>query len=258
MKERVQKIIAKSGIASRREAEKLIEEGMVTINGRVATLGAKANPFSDSVKVRNRLIIKYEPPVYVLFYKPKGCITTMHDPEGRPTIKEFLRHVKYRVFPVGRLDYNTEGLLLLTNDGDFSNCLMHPKNNIPRTYIAKLTGIIDDLTIEKLKSGIRLEDGLAFATRITKKRKLESNSWIEITVNEGRNRLVRRMLQKAGHTVKTLKRISVGNLNLGSLVAGEMRHLNQDEVRGLMEYKHGEPKKIKKQKFTRKTTVKIK
>ena len=256
MKERVQKIIARSGIASRREAEKFIREGLVTINGSVATLGAKANPFSDAVKVRNKLITKLEHPVYIMFYKPRGCLTTMHDPEGRPTIKEFLRQVKHRVFPIGRLDYNTEGLLLLTNDGDFSNYLMHPKNNIPRTYTAKLTGILDDEMIEKLKSGVRLEDGLAFASRIIKKRKLKSNSWIEITVNEGRNRLVRRMMQKVGHTVKTLKRTSIGNLNLGTMVAGQIRYLTQDEVRELLTYKHGEPKKGQMQKAARKTTGK--
>lgn len=258
MKERVQKIIAKSGIASRREAEKLIEQGMVTINGRLATLGAKANPFRDAIKIRNRLITKLEPLVYMLFYKPKGYLTTMHDPEGRQTIKEFLRKVRHRVFPIGRLDYNTEGLLLLTNDGDFSNWLMHPKNNIPRTYLAKIAGIIDDETIEKLKSGIRLEDGLAFATQITKKRKLESNSWIEITVNEGRNRLVRRMLQRAGHTVKTLKRISIGNLEIGSMHAGQIRYLTQDEIRDILRYKQIEPKKGQKQKAARKNTGKNK
>jgi 23S rRNA pseudouridine2605 synthase len=236
MKERIQKIISRTGIASRREAEELIKEGVVTVNGQVATLGAKADPFNDYVKVRDKLITKLEPPVYLMFYKPKGCLTTMYDPEGRQTIKEYLRGLKYRVYPVGRLDYNSEGLLLLTNDGDFANHIMHPKNSIPRTYLAKITGNLDEEAIEKLQKGIRLEDGLARVTQIKKVRRLQANSWIEITVNEGRNRLVRRIVQKVGHTVKVLKRIRIGNLYLGAMRAGQLRYLTQDEVKGLLTY----------------------
>ncbi|HLC17031.1 MAG TPA: pseudouridine synthase [Thermodesulfovibrionia bacterium] len=236
MKERVQKIISKTGIASRREAEALIKDGLVTVNGQIVTLGAKADPFIDYIKVRDKLITKLEPPVYIMFYKPKGCLTTMYDPEGRQTIKAYLRGLKYRVYPVGRLDYNSEGLLLLTNDGDFANHIIHPKNSIPRTYLAKITGPLDDQAIEKLTKGVRLEDGLARAVQIRKVRRLQANTWLEITVNEGRNRLIRRMMQQVGHTVKVLKRIRIGNLYLGAMPAGKLRHLTNDEVKGLLTY----------------------
>jgi 23S rRNA pseudouridine2605 synthase len=236
MKERVQKIIAKTGIVSRREAEALIKDGLVTVNGQVVTLGAKADPFVDYIKVRDKLVTKLEPPVYIMFCKPKGCLTTMYDPEGRQTIKAYLRGLKYRVYPVGRLDYNSEGLLLLTNDGDFANHIMHPKNSIPRTYLAKITGPLDEVAIEKLTKGVRLEDGLARAIQIRKVRRLQANTWLEITVDEGRNRLIRRMLQHVGHTVKVLKRIRIGNLYLGAMPAGQLRHLTNDEVKGLLAY----------------------
>jgi len=221
------------GIASRRKAEELIIEGRVTVNGKIATLGMKADPAKDHIKLDGRLLVKPEPKIYLVFNKPAGVVTSLSDPEGRPTIKDFLKGIKYRVFPVGRLDYDSEGLLLITNDGDFAHNILHPSKKVPKTYVVKVKGLIDENAMERLRRGVRLEDGLTAPSKVKKVRLSESNSWVEITIYEGRKRQVRRMLEKVGYPVIKLRRIAIGSLKLGDLKPGEMRRLTIEEIRKL-------------------------
>jgi 23S rRNA pseudouridine2605 synthase len=233
MEQRIQKILAQMGIASRRKAEELIIEGRVTVNGKIATLGMKADPAKDHIKLDGRLLVKPEPKIYLVFNKPAGVVTSLSDPEGRPTIKDFLKGIKYRVFPVGRLDYDSEGLLLITNDGDFAHNILHPSKKVPKTYVVKVKGLIDENAMERLRRGVRLEDGLTAPSKVKKVRLSESNSWVEITIYEGRKRQVRRMLEKVGYPVIKLRRIAIGSLKLGDLKPGEMRRLTIEEIRKL-------------------------
>lgn len=230
MEERLQKIIAKMGIASRRAAEEIILEGRVTVNGKAATLGMKADPSKDHIKLDGKLLIKPEPKVYLMINKPKGVITTLSESEARPTIRDFLKKIKYRIFPVGRLDYDSEGLLLLTNDGDFAHAILHPSKKIPKTYHVKIKGVLEDNDIEKLKRGVKLKDGMTSPSKVKKLRKAEENSWIEITIYEGRKRQVRRMLEKVGHPVLKLKRVRINGIELGNLASGAIRYLTSEEV----------------------------
>lgn len=235
MEQRLQKILASQGVASRRKAEEIILEGRVTVNGEVATIGMKADPETDYIKLDGKLIVrpmqKGIHKVYLMFYKPPGVVTTMSDPEGRPAIKDYLKEVKYRLFPVGRLDYDSEGLLLLTNDGEFGNAVLHPSHQIPKTYLVKVKGLIDEEMLEKLRHGIRLEDGVTLPAKAKQIRRSENNSWIEITIYEGKKRQVRRMLEEVRHPVIKLKRTGINGLKLLGLKPGEMRHLTPDELR---------------------------
>jgi 23S rRNA pseudouridine2605 synthase len=236
MLERLQKIISAAGIMSRRAAEELIIEGRVRVNGKVVTeLGTKADAARDHIKVDGKLINPKQPPTYIMLNKPAGFVTTMSDPEGRPTVQDLLKGVKVRVYPVGRLDYNTEGLLLMTNDGDFAHLITHPKHEFPKTYLAKVKGVVDAKSMSDLEQGIYLEDGRTAPAKIKKVRKEEANSWLEITIHEGRKRQVRRMFDRVGHSVIKLKRIRTGNLSLGDLGEGTYRHLTPVEVKALKE-----------------------
>ncbi len=230
MEERLQKILAKIGIASRRAAEEIILEGRVTVNGKVATLGMKADPSKDHIKLDGKLLTKPEPKVYLMINKPRGVITTLSESEERPTIKDFLKKIKYRVFPVGRLDYDSEGLLLLTNDGDFAHAILHPSKKIPKTYHVKIKGVLEDDEIEKLRKGVKLQDGMTQPSKVKKLWKTEENSWIEITIYEGRKRQIRRMLEKVGHPVLKLKRVRINGIEIGNLAPGEIRYLTPEEV----------------------------
>jgi 23S rRNA pseudouridine2605 synthase len=231
MQQRLQKVLAEMGIASRRKAEELILEGRVTVNGKPAVLGMKADPLKDHIKLDGRLLTKPERKVYMMFYKPRGVVTSLHDPEGRPTVKEYLSGIRQRVYPVGRLDFDTEGLLLLTNDGDFAHRVLHPSKQVPKTYLAKVKGVLEEDELEKLRKGVKLEDGLTAPAKVKRIRALQMNSWIEITIHEGRKRQVRRMLDKVGHPVIHLKRTKVGGIELGPLRPGELRHLSQEEIK---------------------------
>ncbi len=236
MEERLQKIISAAGVTSRRAAETLILEGRVRVNGKVVTeLGSKADASRDHIKVDGKLINPKQPPTYLMLNKPTGFVTTMSDPEGRPTVQDLLKGVKTRVYPVGRLDYNTEGLLLLTNDGDFAHLITHPRHEFPKTYLAKIKGVLDDRMVEQLEQGMFLADGKTAPARVRKIRKEEANSWVEITIYEGRTRQVRRMFDHVGRSVIRLKRNRIGGLPLGDLPEGEYRHLTPDEVRALKE-----------------------
>jgi 23S rRNA pseudouridine2605 synthase len=256
MEERLQKILSAAGIASRRAAEEIILEGRVRVNGKVVTeLGAKADPDNDHVKVDGKLINPKQPKAYIMLNKPAGFVTTMSDPEGRPIVAHLLKGVKVRVYPVGRLDYDTEGLLLLTNDGDFAHLVTHPRHELPKTYLVKVKGFLEDRHVENLEQGVFLKDGKTAPARVRKLRKEESNSWVEITIHEGRKRQVRRMIDFTGHSVIKLKRTKVGNLNLGELPVGAYRHLTSDEVRGLRELSTQEEVKRPAPKFISKKMV---
>jgi 23S rRNA pseudouridine2605 synthase len=234
MEERIQKIISAAGVTSRRAAEALITEGRVKVNGKVVTeLGTKADASKDHIKVDGKLINPKQTPTYIMLNKPSGFVTTLSDPEGRPTVQDLLKGVKTRVYPVGRLDYNTEGLLLLTNDGDFAHLITHPKHEFPKTYLAKVKGVLEDGMIDMLERGVFLQDGKTAPARIKKVRKEEANSWVEITIHEGRKRQVRRMFDHVGRSVIKLKRVKTGTLTLGDLPEGSFRHLTLDEVNAL-------------------------
>lgn len=235
MEERLQKILAKMGIASRRAAEEMILEGRVTVNGQVAALGMKADITKDHIKLDGKLLTKPEPKVYLMMNKPKGVITTLSESEERPTIRDFLKNIKYRVFPIGRLDYNSEGLLLLTNDGDFAHAILHPSKKIPKTYHVKIKGVLEDEKIEKLRRGVRLQEGITLPSKVKKLKKAEENSWIEITIYEGKKRQIRRMMEKVGHPVLKLKRVRIDGIDIGRLEPGEIRSLTADEIRKIEE-----------------------
>lgn len=233
MQERLQKILSQYGVASRRKAEQLIKEGRVTVNGQIAQLGQKADPEKDYIKVDGKLLLKPEPKVYYAFYKPRKVITALFDPQGRPTVKDFLKGIKFRVYPVGRLDYDSEGLIILTNDGELAYKVMHPSSEIEKTYMVKVDGIIDEEKLSKLRKGVKIEGGLARAVNVTFIRKLKANSWIKITLYEGRKRQIRKMLEKVGHPVIRLIRVAIDGVRLGDLKAGEYRVLTKEEIESL-------------------------
>lgn len=231
MEQRLQKIISQAGVTSRRKAEELILQGRVEVNGRVVrTLGTEADPKKDHVKVDGRLLQSGQPKVYLMLNKPRGYVTTLKDPEGRSTVMELLKGVRQRVYPIGRLDYDAEGLLLFTNDGEIAAHLMHPRYEIPRTYLVKVKGVLEDPEIRQLQAGVLLADGMTAPCRINKVRKTEENSWIELTMREGRNRQIKRMMEHTGHLVLKLKRIFFAGLELAGLETGEFRYLTEKEI----------------------------
>lgn len=231
--ERLQKVISRAGVASRRKAEQLILEGKVKVNGEVVTeLGTKVSD-SDTVEV-NGIKLEKEDKVYYMLYKPRGVISAVTDDKGRKTVVDFFKNkVEQRIFPVGRLDYDTTGLLLLTNDGEFSNLLTHPKYEIDKTYIARLKGVPTIENIKKLQRGILLDDGKTAPAKVKLiSRDFKANKSIcEITIHEGRNRQVRRMFEAIGTPVVKLKRERFGFLTLGNLKPGEYRELSKHEVK---------------------------
>jgi 23S rRNA pseudouridine2605 synthase len=230
MEQRLQKIIAEMGIASRRKAEELIEEGRVKVNGKVAVIGMKADPMRDHIKVDGKLLVTPEKKVYFIFYKPRGVVTSLSDPEGRPTVHDFLRGIKERVFPVGRLDYDSEGMLILTNDGDFAHAIMHPSKKIPKTYLVKVRGMLQEEEMDKLRKGIRLDRTKSAPAIVKRLKKTEQNSWIEMTIYEGKKRQIRRMLERVGHPVMRLMRIRIDGLEMGDLKPGMLRRITGEEM----------------------------
>lgn len=231
MEQRLQKIIAEMGIASRRKAEELISEGSVTVNGKVAVIGMKADIAKDHIKVKGKLLFRPQKKVYFVFNKPKGVVTTLSDPEGRPTISLFLKGVKQRVFPVGRLDYDSEGLLILTNDGDFAQAILHPSKKIPKTYLVKIKGLLEEEDMEKLRRGVKIDRTVTAPAKVKRLRKTVNNSWIEMTIYEGKKRQIRRMLEMSGHPVSRLMRIRINGLEMGALKPGAFRHITPEELR---------------------------
>ncbi|UHA72930.1 pseudouridine synthase [Paenibacillus sp. 481] len=235
--ERLQKILANAGVASRRKCEELILSGKVVVNDEVVTtLGVKADPATDVITVNGREITQSDK-VYAAFYKPKAVITSMSDPEGRKTVRDFMGGLRTRVYPVGRLDYDTEGLLILTNDGELANKLMHPRHHVEKTYHVTVKGVPHGDNLDKLKKGIKLEDGVTLPAEIEYHDvNVETNTaTISITITEGRNRQVRRMFEAIGHSVIRLKRVRFGNITLQGLVRGKHRILTKSEVNELQQ-----------------------
>ncbi len=233
MLERLQKFLSTAGVASRRQAERLMLEGRVTVNGKAAMeLGLKVDPAKDAVKVDGKLV-HVERLHYVLLNKPKGTICTMDDPEGRPKVTDLVRGVKARLYPVGRLDFDTTGALLLTNDGELANILMHPKHKFPKTYQAKVKGIPSPEQVEKLKKGVYI-DGRRTAPAEAKVMGVkEKNCSLMLTIREGRNKQVKRMCQAIGHPVLRLNRAAFGFLRVEDMAPGQWRHLDPEEVKML-------------------------
>ena len=246
--ERLQKIIAAAGVASRRKAEELITSGHVQVNGTTITeLGSKADAETDHIRVNGKLLQREQQRhVYLLLNKPKGYVTTMNDPEKRPTVMDLVRGVKGRVYPVGRLDYASEGLLIMTNDGELANLLMKAASHVSKTYVVKVAGTPTEEAIAKLRGGISIatDDGKRVRTgpaavRIVKQ---AANPWYEITLIEGRNRQIRRMFEAVGHHVEKIKRVRYGPLTL-DVPPGEYRSLTLKEVQRLKSASAGGGKK---------------
>ncbi|WP_026584171.1 23S rRNA pseudouridine(2605) synthase RluB [Bacillus sp. J33] len=232
--ERLQKVIAHAGFASRRKAEELMAEGRVKVNGKtVRELGVKVSQ-SDRIEV-DGIPVEREEPVYFLLYKPRGVISAVSDDKGRKVVTDYFEDIKQRIYPVGRLDYDTSGLLILTNDGEFANLLMHPSNEIEKVYVAKVKGIPSRESIKSLQRGIVLEDGKTAPakTKLLSMDKKKQTAIIEISIHEGRNRQVRRMFEAIGHPVMKLKRERYGFLTLQGLSAGDARELTAHEVKQL-------------------------
>ena len=247
MDERLQKIIAHAGFASRREAETMIRDGRVTLNGRVVTeLGTKANAERDHIKVDGKLITRAEPHRYIIIYKPKEVMTTVEDPQGRRTVIDLVRGIRERIYPVGRLDFHSEGLVLLTNDGELAYRVSHPKHGSVKTYHVKVRGVPDARIIEKLERGITIEGKRTLPSQISRMRTTgrgedEGNSWFEVRLREGRTQQIRKMFQAVGHPVSKLRRVAIGPIMDPKLTPGVWRELTPQEVRMLATMK--EPRK---------------
>ncbi|MCA1591898.1 MAG: rRNA pseudouridine synthase [Acidobacteria bacterium] len=239
MEERLQKLIAAAGLASRRHAEELIEAGEVSVNGEVVrVLGTKADPARDHIKVRGRLInplLAAREKVYVLLNKPRGYLASLADPEERPLVSDLVPASLGRLHPVGRLDFNTEGLLIMTNDGELTNYITAARNRVRKVYEVKTKGVPTDAAIERLRRGIILEDGVRTApAEVEKTGETKTNAWFEVVLHEGRNQQIRRMFDAVGHSVIKLRRVAVGPLEDDRLPVGAWRHLMPSEVAGLM------------------------
>ena len=237
---RLAKYLAQAGVASRRHAEALITAGKVTVNGSVVReIVTLINPGTDRIEVGNRLI-GAQPLVYVLLNKPAGYISTVHDPQGRPTVVELTSDLPVRLHPVGRLDYDTEGLLLLTNDGEFTNLVTHPRYKIDKKYLAMVKGFVTDSEAAYLRRGVELDDGPTAPARVEVRERGPRQSLMEITIHEGRKRQIKRMCAAVGHQVVKLTRTGLGFLELGGLEVGKYRLLSPVEVDRLKKEARGE------------------
>lgn len=231
---RLQKILSQAGISSRRAAETLIREGRISVNGKTVTeLGTRADPSRDRIAIDGRLLRPAQAAVYLALNKPTGVVTTLSDPEGRPTVRDLIGRVRERVFPVGRLDFHSAGLLLLTNDGELAQRLTHPRYGVRKTYRVKVKGRPDPEQLARLSQGVALEDGVSAPARVRIVEGGERKSWLEIVLAEGKNRQVRRMCEAVGLPVEKLSRIAFGPLKLGKLQVGAARPLTEREVRKL-------------------------
>jgi 23S rRNA pseudouridine2605 synthase len=245
MEERLQKLIATAGLASRRHAEQMIEAGEVTVNGQIVnTLGAKADPDKDHIKVRGRLInplLKNREKIYILLNKPRGYLSSAADPEGRPLVTQLVPEALGRVHPVGRLDFNTEGLLILTNDGDLTNYVTAARNKVAKVYEVKVKGVPPEVSIERLRRGIILDDGVKTKpAEIEMSEQSESNAWFRVILHEGRNQQIRKMFDAIGHSVVKLRRVQIGPINDERLPTAHWRMLAPAEVAQLMGAKRRE------------------
>ncbi len=234
---RLQKVLAAAGLGSRRHCEELIEDGLVQVNGRtIDAQGVRVDPLTDVIRVDGARIPPPRRHLYLVFHKPRGVVSTMDDPQGRTTIADYLgRRSKEGLFHVGRLDTPTEGLLLITNDGDFAQRMMHPSHEITKTYVAEIEGVIENVTLRKLSRGIKLDDGPVRADEVKLIQRGGTRSIVQVVLHEGRNRIVRRMFDAVNHPVRRLTRIAVGPVKLGRLKVGELRDLTSEELGALMD-----------------------
>lgn len=232
---RLQKFLAAAGIASRRESERLIQAGRVEVNGTVVTrLGTKIDPHQDLVRVDGERVSRPERLVYYLLHKPKGCLSSAYDPAGRPTVIDLLRGVTERVFPVGRLDWNSEGLMILTNDGDLALRLTHPRNHVPKVYRVKVKGTVGKEVLEAVRRGLFL-DGRKTLPAPADRISSQTNTWVEVVLHEGRRNQLRRVFERLGHPVLKLRRTAIGPITDRELRPGEFRRLSPAEVARLKE-----------------------
>jgi 23S rRNA pseudouridine2605 synthase len=241
--ERLQKILAQAGVASRRAAEALILAGRVRLNGRVVSeLGVKADPRHDKVELDGVRLVA-EAPVYLVLHKPRGVVATLSDPEGRPTVKDYLKDVPARVYPVGRLDFATSGVLLVTNDGDFSLGLLHPRCEVAKCYVVKVSGKMQEDDFTRWSGGVELEDGPTKPAGVTFLRYEGDKTWFELTIEEGRNQQIRRMGEATGFQVMRLSRVSFAGITSEGLRPGAWRHLTRDELMTLRK-SYGVPRRV--------------
>lgn len=232
--ERLQKFMAEAGVASRRACEELIRQGRVTVNGETASLGRSVEPEQDRVELDGKPVQKEQRRTVILLYKPRGVVSTSSDPEGRRTVQDYFREIPERLYNVGRLDLNSEGLLLMTNDGALANRLTHPRYDVEKTYYAVCDGRLTASEAAKLTNGIELEDGMTAPARVDAVRTTQrGDTSFLITIHEGRNRQIRRMLEAVGHRTLRLKRERFGPLSLGTLAPGEWRKLSDEEIKKL-------------------------
>lgn len=231
---RLQKFLAESGVASRRKSEELIEQGKVKVNGRVACIGDKIDPKKDTVTVSGKKIVKTKTHTYIVLHKPRGFITTMSDEKDRKCVAELIKDVEGRVYPVGRLDKDSEGMLLFTNDGAFANAMTHPTKHVPKTYRVTVRPSISEEQITALTQGVIIEDRKTAPAEVRVITKEEGRVVLEIILYEGRNRQIRKMCEEVGLEVARLKRTAIGSIKLGMLKQSSWRHLTEDEVRKLM------------------------
>ena len=231
---RLQKYMADCGVASRRKSEELIEQGKVKVNGHIAHIGDKINPKKDLVTVHGKKIIKTNEMKYIALYKPRGYITTVTDDRGRKTVMELVKGVKERVYPVGRLDKDSEGLLLLTNDGAFANALMHPSHHFAKVYRVTVRPSVNDEMLLKLRDGVEIDGRMTAPCEVTVVSEEEGRVVLEFVLREGRNRQIRKMCDAVGLTVARLKRISIGSIKLGMLQPGQHRELSENEIKRLL------------------------
>jgi 23S rRNA pseudouridine2605 synthase len=235
MRERLQKIIAAAGLMARRKAEEAIREGRVTVNGVPAALGDSADPETDEIRLDGKPLPREEAKRTVLLYKPRGVVTSLRDEKGRRDLRELLRDFPERLTPVGRLDLDSEGLLLLTNDGELMNGLLHPRYEVQKTYVARIATELSEAALKALREGVKLEDGLTAPARVRVLETAPGRTRVEITIHEGRNRQVRRMFKAVGHEVLALKRTAFAGLSLEGVRRGEHRALTEEEIRSLYE-----------------------
>ena len=231
---RLQKFLAESGVASRRKSEELIEQGKVKVNGRLASIGDKIDPKKDTVTVSGKKIVKTKTFTYVVLHKPRGFITTMNDEMDRKCVAELIKDVPGRVYPVGRLDRDSEGMLLFTNDGAFANAMTHPTKHVPKTYRVTVRPSISEDQITALTQGVIIDDRKTAPAEVRVVTKEEGRVVLEIILYEGRNRQIRKMCEEVGLEVARLKRTAIGSIKLGMLKQGAWRNLTEDEVRKLM------------------------
>ena len=233
-KVRLQKYMAEAGIASRRKSEELIAAGKVRVNGKVAEIGDKINPRTDKVTVSGKKVVKSKKHVYIMLHKPRGFITTMHDEMDRKCVAELIDDVPERVYPVGRLDRESEGLLLLTNDGEFANALTHPSKHVPKTYRVTVRPDVTKEQLAAFENGIEIDGKMTLPAEVRVLDKQEGRVVLDVVIYEGRNRQIRKMCEALGLEVARLKRTKIGSLKLGMLKPGEYRYLTEEEIHGLL------------------------